>query len=86
MANVKRIYFEDKGQDFLWWDIDTDPKHAYPKVVDCGPFQGWLWTKYYVLSAIRKGSRPTICKGPDEDSLKLNYKIVKIEDRVEVNP
>lgn len=31
------IYLEDHGQDFLAWDIEDGT------VVDCRPFQGWLW-------------------------------------------
>jgi len=34
---VQTVHFEDKGQDFLEWDIEDG------KVVDCRPFQGWLW-------------------------------------------
>jgi len=31
------VYLEDHGQDFLEWDIEDGV------VVDCRPFQGWLW-------------------------------------------
>lgn len=39
----QRIFLEDHGQDFLRWDIEDGV------VVDCQPFQGWLWigTKVY---------------------------------------
>jgi hypothetical protein len=31
------VTFEDHGQDFLEWDIEDGV------VVDCRPFQSWLW-------------------------------------------
>lgn len=31
------VVFEDQGQDFLEWDIKDGT------VVDCRPFQEWLW-------------------------------------------
>ncbi len=31
------VEFEDHGQDFLEWDIQDGV------VVDCRPYQGWLW-------------------------------------------
>lgn len=31
------VHLEDHGQDFLEWDIKDGV------VVDCRPFQGWLW-------------------------------------------
>ncbi len=31
------VYLEDQGQAFLEWDIEGGV------VVDCRPFQGWLW-------------------------------------------
>lgn len=35
---MKRIFFEDDGQDFLEWDINEEGE-----VVACRPFQGWVW-------------------------------------------
>ncbi len=34
---MQTIYLEDHGQDFLEWDIEDGT------IVDCRPFQGWLW-------------------------------------------
>ena len=31
------VFLEDHGQDFLEWDIEDGV------VVDCRPFQGWVW-------------------------------------------
>ena len=35
---LRKIHFEDQGQDFLWFNIDDAGM-----VQDAGPFQGWLW-------------------------------------------
>lgn len=39
------VVFKDDGQDFLEWDLDIDGK-----VVDCRPFQGWVWNGTTVLN------------------------------------
>lgn len=51
------IYFEDKGQDFLEWDLDKDGQ-----VIGCRPGQSWVWIGAKVLhcAEIRKGLRPLI--------------------------
>ncbi len=51
LKKYARIYFQDNGQDTLWWDID-----AFGKVIGCGPFQGRLWKQFGVkLSTVRLG-------------------------------
>ena len=35
---MRKIHFEDHGQDFLWFTVDDAGR-----VQDCGPYQGWLW-------------------------------------------
>ena len=32
------VFFVDDGQDFLEWDLNDKGE-----VVDCRPFQGWVW-------------------------------------------
>lgn len=39
------IQFEDHGQDFLWWVVDEAGK-----VIDCGPFQGFVWLGFTVTN------------------------------------
>ena len=39
MMTVQRLTFEDKGQDFLWWEVDDQTG----RIVGCGPFQADLW-------------------------------------------
>ena len=74
-----RIHLEDQGQDFLWWDLEErDDDYSYA-VVDCGPFQAWLWTEYFVeKKSVRKGHKPFISKDEKDGSF-LNYPITKIE-------
>lgn len=44
------VCLEDHGQDFLEWDVDNGV------VVDCRPFQGWVWNGTQVHNnPIRKG-------------------------------
>ncbi len=38
------ITFEDHGQDFLTWQLNNNGI-----VVDCAPFQAWVWTGVQVI-------------------------------------
>lgn len=41
---IKRVTFVDEGQDFLTWDIEyPEGDSIIGKVVDCQPFQSWVW-------------------------------------------
>ena len=64
----RRINLQDRGQDFLWWDIDAEGG-----VIDCGPYQGWLWIGTRVHNdEIKRGTRLEITtKSGDETT--LNY-------------
>lgn len=46
---IIRFHFEDRGQDFLWWDVKDDGR-AIGEVVNAGPFQAWAWAdgKHFV--------------------------------------
>jgi hypothetical protein len=65
---MRRIHFEDRGQDFLWFDIDSDGK-----VVDCGPFQAWLWVG-------KKGKLLTEPNGTQRFS-RIRYAVIRVEER-----
>lgn len=43
---VRTIHFEDSGQDFLEWDLDSQDI-----VIGCRPAQAWLWIGTKVLAA-----------------------------------
>ena len=83
-----KIYFEDKGQDFLEWTIN---KKGF--VTKSEPFQTWVWegTKI-ILASIKIGMRPIVVlrqelenipiDSPEkkflERATELNYKVIKI--------
>jgi len=78
---MKKIYFEDQGQDFLWWVINKDGL-----VTDCGPFQKQVWTGNTVVDHdhIKVGETiDIILKSPKGmrglNIREVNYKIEKIE-------
>lgn len=74
---IKRITFEDRGQDFLWWEVDMETG----RVVGCGPCQGWLWASgdYRVdLDAISVGSCPRIFGRNEARARTLNHVIADI--------
>lgn len=70
----RKIYFEDKGQDFLWWIIDE-----FGLVIDCGPFQGFVWIGSTVdLDTIKEGSN--LCLETDSVGyMMLKHKVESIE-------
>jgi|GEM_PF-1352006 len=50
---IATITFEDKGQDFLEWDVD----HESRIVVDCRPFQREYWTGHEVMLPVEPGDQ-----------------------------
>lgn len=70
---MKRIIFEDHGQDFLEWVIDETNT-----VVECEPAQGFVWNQSVVLT-MEVGEQPEI---QTWTGLKftLAYPIVEIVD------
>jgi hypothetical protein len=64
MGNLKNgqilVEFADEGQDFLRWVIEDNV------IIDCQPFQGWLWNGKRVLNAatVRPGMK-IIIQGSD---------------------
>ncbi|MBA5777453.1 hypothetical protein H2509_13425 [Stappia sp. F7233] len=75
MSGVQRIEFEDRGQDFLWWEIDTETG----RILGCGPHQGWLWADgdhRVDLSTIGIGQRPSFYHRRRMDVITLKYVIV----------
>lgn len=73
---MKKIHFEDNGQDFLWWEIDQDGV-----VVGCGPFQASIWVGSTVInhSRLRAGG-PVYFISNQGQKLTLIHKIKKIEN------
>jgi hypothetical protein len=77
-----RIHFEDKGQDFTWWEVDAETG----LVVDCGPCQAWAWVGQWVyLPSIKRGCCPLIWAAPaiarrrGDRPLVLAHRVERIE-------
>lgn len=75
-----RVYFEEKGQDFDWWDIEKMGP-TMGKVIDCGPFQASVWVGYFVFSSFRPRCQMRFSKDPDDPISVLKYKIKSVEVR-----
>ncbi|PTB82736.1 hypothetical protein C9933_00965 [Methylophaga nitratireducenticrescens] len=71
---MKTIRFEDKGQDFLEWDLNDDNV-----VIDSRPFQSGVWRRTLVHE-VKEGIRPTISHPRDGVPRLLNYKIISIRE------
>ncbi len=72
-----KLHFEDKGQDFLIWEVDTENG----KVVHCEPFQSPIWVNTIVtnLDDIISGKSVEVrCEWPESGSGKLNHKVKKV--------
>lgn len=70
---MRKIHFEDNGQDFLWWTLNKEGL-----VVDCGPFQKSIWEGCKVFDAI-VDKYPLVLIGYKK-SIVLKHKIIKIEE------
>jgi len=75
---MKRIHFEDNGQDFTWWDITKKGE-----VVNCGPFQKDIWVGCWVDVVTVKVGGNLEYLGTDDGYYSLMHKIVKIETKGE---
>jgi len=72
------VHFEDHGQDFLEWDIKDGV------VVDCRPFQGWLWNGTKVHNTdIQDGDILQITT-TDGVERTLKYPVERVEEKVGV--
>lgn len=76
---IQRISFEDRGQDFRWWEIDM----RTGRIVGCGPLQACVWASGRCsvdVTTVLVGEKPTFF-GPatEPGGRRLNFKIVAIE-------
>ena len=72
------VHLEDHGQDFLEWDIEDGT------VVDCRPFQGWLWNGTEVHSTdIQPGLLLDITTTSGERT-RLRYPVEKVVEKASV--
>lgn len=74
---MKRIFFEDDGQDFLEWDINEEGE-----VVACRPFQGWVWIGTKVNNEdIKPGDHLDITL-PDGSRRTVFHAVAKVKELV----
>ena len=73
-----RVTLEDHGQDFLRWDIEDGV------VVDCQPFQDWVWNGTKILNEEFGPGDQLIIQSPKTGTVStLNYPVEKIENIME---
>lgn len=76
---INRVTFENKGQDFNWWEIDM----ASGRVVGCGPLAAATWADGHHsvdLATIAVGVRPRLfgrTTGPDGTLLRCAVLAIK---------
>jgi len=75
---IQHLTFEDRGQDFLWWEVDDQSG----RIVGCGPHQASVWASGRCsvdMSTVALGERP-IFHGPatEPGGRTLNYVIAAI--------
>lgn len=74
---MRTIFFVDDGQDFLEWDINDKGE-----VVDCRPFQGFVWIGTKVHNKdIKPGDQLDITT-PDGLSRRLIHAVEKVQQLV----
>lgn len=76
---VKVIHFEDNGQDFLRWGLDSQ---GYVRT--CEPFQGMVWCnrRLHNYRRLKVGAQPLLSyrRGTYHYRGLLPHKIIKIEE------
>jgi len=75
---VITVHFEDHGQDFLEWDIKDGV------VVDCRPFQGWIWNGTKVHNTDIQAGDILQITTPDGMERTLKYPVEEVEEKVGV--
>lgn len=73
MDKIKRIHFEDHGQDFLTFDVKADGT-----IVDVKPFQKSIWMQYRVANQRFRVGGLVHLHGLGDD-MTIRYPIEKIE-------
>lgn len=75
-SKVRRVYFEDHGQDFMFWDID-----ASDHIIHAGPFQSMIWGGCRLSGGqtLEPGHQIEFWSPSANRYLRLNYPIEKVE-------
>ena len=72
------VYLEDHGQDFLEWDIEDGV------VVDCRPFQDWLWNGTKVHNTHIFPSNILEITTPTGGRTTLRYPVERVAEKASV--
>ena len=72
------VHLEDKGQDFLEWDIENG------EVVACRPFQEWLWKGTKVHNTEIRPRMTLDITPPGARRTTLNYRVEKVVEKASV--
>ncbi len=67
------VHLEDHGQDFLEWDIEDGT------VIDCRPYQGWLWKGTQVHNTDIKPGDILVITPPTGERTTLKYPVAKVD-------
>ena len=69
-----KIFFEDNGQDFLYWIIDDQGR-----VVSAGPFQNEIWRDNVVdLDSLEPGEPLFLTSKHNGEYMELIHKVEKV--------
>lgn len=70
-----RVNFEDHGQDFLSWVIDTQKQ----EVIECEPFPGFWVGKKTTQKAFQVGGEVSYINEDTEQTMKIKYPIESVD-------
>jgi hypothetical protein len=78
MSLIQRVTFIDRGQDFLWWEIDAETG----RILGCGPYEADLWASGRCsvdVATVAVGNCPTFF-GPatEPEGRTLRYEIATV--------
>lgn len=85
MARFKpiRIHFEDRGQEWLWWDLDPPATPTGMWKVVAANAMAWLFVPSYVSrGSIGRGKRPVLFYGIARAYEPVAIPVVRIEARL----
>ena len=73
---MKRITFEDGGQDFYFWDIDAEGN-----IIDSQPFQASIWCRHRVVNhaSLSPGGLAIIKPQEGGEPLTIKYRVTHID-------
>lgn len=74
-AEINKVVFEDKGQDFTEWYVES--RNGVHTVIDCQPFQGLVWVGSQLKEYPEDGAKPKLRTRYGEEG-ELGYRIKEV--------